>query len=813
MRTWLAIAFLFALKQSAGQYGNEWIDYSQTYYSFQIVDEGVYTLDHASMVSAGIPVGSISPDDFQVFAREKEVPIAVVDGGDGTFDAGDYILFYANGNDGWLDSLVYNNPDQIANPSYSLFNDTLQYFLSWNSGTTNQRHLAYSNTNFGTFTPIPWYFRDLESNLNTHYFQGELYIGTSTSYFTEGEGWFGARKNAYSSGGGARRDIGFLTPDPYTGIGAPDATVYAISASTNNADTVGTGSLVNHHVQLQHEQGGTYTTLIDTAFYGYKLLQLSGSFPAANVDAATTIIRHQLVGDLGVGVDYQAVSYVNLRYAQTPDMNGNTWQEIVIPFNSSEDHSLLSFPNWGGADPQIFILGDTVKHITPTNNGNWEALIPNHWTGEEQRLLVVDGSSYLPITNLNPVTTTGQFTDYGSMMLDSMFIIVTHPNLMTEADNYALYRAGLQGGSHNTIVLDVEELFMQYGGGIRKHSLAVKRAIEDFYDNAPSAPSYVFLIGKSILDATEGSEQGSRKDATFFANNLVPTFGFPPSDNLLTTGFGGDTTFIPQIPIGRLAARNNADVANYLSKMDEFESAQQDPLYTLQNKEWMKRVLHFSGGANSGEQILFQSYLNSLGGYISDTCFGANVHMYAKTSSQPIDIVEFMEIQDYLEDGVTLMNFFGHATPTGFDQNIEEPSNWNNQGKYPLLCGNSCHTGNIHSPLRISTSEEFVLVPDRGTIGFLATSKLGFAGQLFLYTVELYDQIGRHSYGESIGRCHMRAVDTVYNVNSGFGTVLTYHEITNTQMTLHGDPALRLNSKSSFLGFLPSKKRSPQVIV
>ena len=139
------------------------------------------------------------------------------------------------------------------------------------------------------------------------------------------------------------------------------------------------------------------------------------------------------------------------------------------------------------------------------------------------------------------------------------------------------------------------------------------------------------------------------------------------------------------------------------------------------------------------------------------------------------------------------MTFFGHASPTGFDQNIDDPQNWNNQGKYPLLLGNSCHTGNIHSPLSISTSEDFVLVPDRGTIGFMSTSKLGFSGQLNVYSHELYEQFSKDNYGGPIGLSHINTSDSIYS-DFGAGSNIIFFELTLTQMTLHGDPSLKLNS-------------------
>jgi hypothetical protein len=98
----LYIILLFPLLSKA-QYGNEWIDYSQKYYSFKIWQDGVYKLDYSLLASAGVPVSTIDPDNFQIFGFDQEQYIWVEGSGDGSFDAGDYIVFYAKKNTAWLD--------------------------------------------------------------------------------------------------------------------------------------------------------------------------------------------------------------------------------------------------------------------------------------------------------------------------------------------------------------------------------------------------------------------------------------------------------------------------------------------------------------------------------------------------------------------------------------------------------------------------------------------------------------------------------------------------------------------------------------
>src|SRR5690606_36630942 len=95
-------------------YGNEWINYSQQYYKFKIISTGIQRISYDDLMLAGIPVGSFTHENIQVFGREAEVPLWFELNGDGVFNSGDYFLFYAVKNDGWLDSKIYQNPANVS---------------------------------------------------------------------------------------------------------------------------------------------------------------------------------------------------------------------------------------------------------------------------------------------------------------------------------------------------------------------------------------------------------------------------------------------------------------------------------------------------------------------------------------------------------------------------------------------------------------------------------------------------------------------------------------------------------------------------
>ena len=215
-------------------------------------------------------------------------------------------------------------------------------------------------------------------------------------------------------------------------------------------------------------------------------------------------------------------------------------------------------------------------------------------------------------------------------------------------------------------------------------------------------------------------------------------------------------------------------------------------IYNVPDKFWQKEILHFGGGANIQEQTQFRNYLQGYESELENGLFGGNVTSFFKTVSDPVDPVTLFEVNDYINSGVSIMTFFGHASADGFDQNVDEPANWNNKGKYPLAVGNACLTGNIFEPTAYSTSEKYVLIEDKGSIGFLANVKQAFSNSLNDYSKVLFKQIANDNYGGTIGQCILNTIDL-----SDDGLISFGNENVMTQMTLHGDPALRINFHSA----------------
>ncbi|MEZ4937446.1 MAG: C25 family cysteine peptidase [Crocinitomicaceae bacterium] len=763
-------------------YGNEWINYSQNYYSFKIAEDGIYRIDHTVLQNAGIPLGSITSSQFQLFTREKEVELFVSDGGDGTIDPGDFIEFYARKNDGWLDSLVYDSPSNILNPYYSLYNDTIHYFLTWKTSGNGLRVVEETDVNFSGFAIQNYFMKYIRTEFTGTYVEGEKVSGLSSSYFSAAEGWALYPSNAVPTN--VSRNVILPTTNIYTAVGAPDAVGLAVSCGVSNASYTGSG---NHHLSITY---GSLVPLFDTVYSGYQLIKHPFQIAASTLVNGSTNFVHTYINDQGAASDYQSIAYVDLTYPATTDFSGLTSYDFLAPFNTLESKSRYDITNHTISIPIVYAFGDQTHRINAqVNGGILQFLVPNNSSGE-QLVVVADQTEIKSVPVLEPINGNGSFTNYSLISSDN-FLIISESSLSSSVAQYEAYRESAQGGGYNVYTAYTNELYLQFGGGIEKHALGIRRFVNYFVNNSTTNPEFMFLIGKGIREANESNTLlgvGSRNDSASYQSNLVPSWGYPSSDVLLTAGLDGNL-WVPLLSTGRLSASTDQEVLDYLSKMQEFESAQ-DPssIYSTSTKDWQKQILHFGGGSTDYEQQLFKAYLQGFEAKIEGLKFGGNVYSTYKTVSEPIDPVTSQDVTNRINSGASIMTFFGHASASGFDQNVDDPSNWYNQGKYPLVIGNACYTGNIFNPVSNSTSERFVMIPNKGAIAFLSSVKLGFSNTLNTYTSELYQQISTDAYGAALGTQIRNTIQAVESPSGGL-----YLESTCLGMTLHGDPALKVN--------------------
>lgn len=769
MRILLVTLFLFPyFMVEAQSFGNEWINYEQRYYKVKIWKDGIYRITREDLFNAIPDLQFTDPRNLQIFSRGNEQFIYIDGENDGQWDPGDFVEFYGQKNDGWLDEKLYPKPQDQTNPNFSLFTDTAIYFLTWNNNTQNRRIVPDENQNPAGISPAPYFLARIISQQNDRYYFGKTDNNNATdSEYTNGEGWsgipYGAPKlnqitnlpslNTFKSGPNARLDIFYKT--------------------ISNAPTL----FGDHRYQL-HLNNILY---LDTTMEGHGGRSFSLQIPASSLGATTTPYKYnyiKLTDNSGAGVtSNSAFSHYVWIYPHTFNLENKSSYQMFVPDNPVASKYTLNISSFAGGTGQVRLYDLTNnRRINVSRNGaDYFAVLSNSLAGNNgvKECLIIAESQINQISAISPVNYVagqpGRFNDF-SKITGNEFVIISHRKLESAAIQYKNYRSG----KYQTGLFFTDELYDQFSSGILQHPIALRRFCDFAISNWQNPPEYLLLLGKSV------SAHNNRFNSSAWNENLVPTFGFPSSDNLFTAGLGSALKYEQALATGRVSARDNKDLNAYLNKLNEYENA--EPAI------WMKQILHFSGGSNTAEQQIFLNYLDTYKKIIEDTLFGGTVYTYQKKTSTPIEQTMSALIADYINNGVSLMTFFGHASGTGFDVSIDNPENYSNKGKYPFLIGNSCYAGDIHQPSGsgFSQSEEFTLIPDKGTIGFLSSVALSLPSLLNQYTDTLYRFMGQRHYGESMGKNMKYTARSIHSLDQSVKNLLL-------EMALSGDPSVSLN--------------------
>ena len=149
------------------------------------------------------------------------------------------------------------------------------------------------------------------------------------------------------------------------------------------------------------------------------------------------------------------------------------------------------------------------------------------------------------------------------------------------------------------------------------------------------------MLGKAreYTDIRKEDQLAAAEGNSYF----LPTWGYPGADNLLLST---NESSIPKIPVSRVTATSPTEVRNYLDKVISFE-ANSLLGQTMEDRGWMKRVMHLGGGdINIQESI--KGHLSALEYEITNNEFGADVHSFFKTSSDPIQISQSDQITNLI---------------------------------------------------------------------------------------------------------------------------------------------------------------------
>ena len=783
----LAILLITGLLARSQGYNNEWINYNNTYYKLKIGATGLYRITQPILASIGI--GNTAAEQFQLWRNGRQVPL-YTSVQLGPLGSTGFIEFWGEMNDGKPDSMLYKFSTYQLSNKWSLETDTAAFFLTVNPAGGNAR-LSPALNSLPTVIPVEPYFIHTEGV----YYKDKINPGYAavvgeyvySSVYDQGEGWtttdlFPANPATGAAATLLNFNVGNLLP--FTGVGAP-APVLKINAVGNALNPRKLEAKVNS------------VTVVDQTMDYFDFVKLQ-------VPIASSLIS---TGSVGIEIrnkcttspnDRMVVATTELSYPRLFNFANKDRFEFSLPASATGNYLEISAFNHNGLSPVLYDFTNGKRYVCDITNPLLVKVLLQPSTTERKLLLISQQPSVpVAITNLQQ----RNFVNYSLPANRGDYLIISHPALMNGAagnnpvDEYKNYRNSVAGGSFNTKIYLIDELVDQFSYGIKKNPASIRNFVR-WARNKYSTPILnVLLIGKG-LNYQQYRTFESYADVEKLA--FIPTFGYPASDNLLTSDLGTDE--IPRVPIGRISAINAAEVSTYLAKVIQYEQAQSLSSPLIKDKAWLKNVAHVIGASDGSLGTILTSAMDNYTRIISDTLYGANVNTFSKVSAAPVEQASSERLQNLFEEGLGVMTYFGHSSASTLEFNLDNPDQYNSAGKYPVTIVMGCNAGNFYNynPLRFSAketlSEKFVLAEQRGSIAFIASTHFGIVHYLDILNTRTYTAASVSHYGKSLGQLLIESITQVYNLTTQNDYYARFH---CEQTTIHGDPALRLDGSTT----------------
>jgi hypothetical protein len=777
----------------SGPYGNEWIVAGQPYYKIKVWRDGIHRLDYNYLRS--LNATGVAPTQFQLWRRGKEV--AVYQGGNSaTLDATSYLEFYGQRNDGALDRDYYKNPAEQAHQYYSFYTDTAAYFITWSSRAGKRMAQpvaaggALHTTRMQTVVKVA----------KDKYFESPSEGTVHMPWLNSGEGFF----SDWSYQGEMPIVTDSLLRAVVTTAGARP--IRAEVCVVGRSDVSGPGGPVGQHttsIRVMPTGASAARELGQLVYQNYSFKKGIYVLNASDITTDGRVeIRGSVVGQrTGPVFDLFAFSYFKITAPQQSvwfSDRRSLWFQNDSLLSGPATYELANVPatvvGYDIHDPYNVQRIAATAAQTPGSTAR-RFVFPDATSSQTRRLYLADASAWL--TPPAPVRVNFRAINAAT----PNFVIITHPKLMKAAGTvpnaaleYAKYRASVAGGRYDTLMVTAPLLYDQFHYGERS-VLALRHFALWMAAAAPATQTkYLLLLGKGL---GAGIAPGMVDLSTYFGVgagsttrvlgeqglDLVPVSTASASDNFLSSDWPNNN-LVAKLPTGRVPATTPQEVISYLNKLREHEA--------LGIADWRKNLVHLAGGLNAQDYIEFGGYLDKYAQRIPRPLLGGKVTTFRKSGVDPVVTVN---IANELNNGLSLIQYFGHGSPNRFNLEIgdinDPATNYHNAGRYPVMMYNGCAAGDcFFTPTTFGPS--WLLASQKGSVGVLAQSCEAYAylldpAQDLMYKLLFNDPdwFGKpvaRVFGEAVRRLQL---NSLYQNNPAATEQLL-------ATTWQGDPALSL---------------------
>ncbi|MFM2386845.1 MAG: hypothetical protein RL660_1602, partial [Bacteroidota bacterium] len=768
----VCVLLLLSAASSSAQttFGNEWLPTvaGSKLIKLKTWNSRLYYVTKGLLDSAGLP-STVNGSELQLW--HNGVQEAMFVSTNGTLGSSDYIEFYAKPADGLLDAELYD-AGAHQNPNINLMHDTTYYFIAYVPGSTgNLRYTVGTNVISSPPAKEVYLWDTLRINIRGPFSNGIDHNSNPTvqffsSRFESGEGY--ARTPVTNIADSTNLTLA----QAYRAVGAPPVTVESILSGHN---------FTQHNVRLflADVQVG------DSSFANYNTKFVKSTIPIASVPASNAM-EYKFQPYNSSLQDKVSLAFVGVRYARLFNVSGKTFDYFELDAKPSTYY--MEFTNFanGGVAPRLYDLTNKIMYIGDiATSGIIKYQLPST-PSKTQYFLCADNLT----AKVQPIAEPMDIVDITSATVEGDFVMLYSPAIYKDATTdyltqYKDYRQSAAGGSRKVALIDAQQIYNQFGYGNNFHAAAIQRYLKYIKQNWTTKPPVdLLVVGKGLQYNSYRGVAAAPSSVNF--NNMMPSFGIPGSDILLA-----DITKdgVPDFNVGRLSVYNMQDLGNYLNKLIEYEArGKQLGNALIDSSLWKKQVLHIAGGKNISETTSITNALVRQQNVIGAEMVGAKTTMVVKNSTDPQYEINSELVDSLINGGVGLIQFFGHSAPDLFEYALRHPSYYNNNnGKYNFFVANGCDAGDFfYYAASRALTEDFIALPNKGSIAFIGASTSGYIGHLDPYTDTLYEELSHTSVQDPIGKQMRTVVDKFMST----GGTSSFRRIHLETIQLNGDPSV-----------------------
>ncbi len=713
----------------------------------------------------------------------NEVALKLEDA-DGTWDAGDALLFYAVGTDAWSDrsDAGAGRLDWREHP----YAGRSVYWLTW-EGYTVESPLPGAPLRIATSAAPPGAAADDTLQLARHHFEQNILevYGRLQDNWAWDTAIFDRKIVPLSLASALADSLTFLQIDVRSNhrFGEGGSEINTARAWLNGGDQVGqalgaTWTIRQEQDSLRIRLAG-WTDVVRTGFNSLTLSQESpdGS-PALILDSIDMLVKERLVKSAG-------------------QLDVTHWGEQVAAPGQAVD-LVLTHP--AGAAPSCWDVSDPV--------------VPRALTGQPlaaNRLVL--GLLRDPATDVHLVAFAGAEAlapaahgrrtpgDLLRMSGEYDDVVLHDPRLAAPAARLAAHRSlHLPGIGHApaAVAVDEEAVYDAFGAGM-KDPFALRNFLKWLWARGGGRLAYVCLAGDASRDYRGYRNQFEDLlptwTRTFFPDLLTDYSGYPYATDDALVSFdalvrGLD---VPDLAVGRLTARDLGEAAGMVDRIVAYETA-------TPPGAWRNRVVFaaddFTQPSSPGsfERVHTLQATELVDTYVPWTIDAEKLLMidYAAAPSGVYKPLARLAAKRALNEGTTIFHYIGHGSEhTLADEQLfltDDIYGLNNGLRRGVFLAFSCDVGIFDSAVRQSMAEVFVSQPAGGTIAAIAASQVSYV----IYNDPLSDRFYANLYPGRVvdpGRSPGAAL-WLAKVGLGDGNPQMMHN--SYRYNLFGDPALAL---------------------